>query len=322
MFLIHIHSLFSLLVLLITFIIPTSQYKPIIGIFANPYPDTDYTINNGTVVFGSYVRWLESAGAEVLAIHQWYTHEQIDDVLSKINGVLFMGGGRDFNTSALWEQNALYIMKSALEKGFPIWGTCLGFQLIGVLLSEDESILKLGYDHMGYLDNLTFTSSTLESKMFSFLNANEFDYLLNRNAAIFFHTWGIGEDDWNNNEKLTQLFTITSLGNDANKKIFVSSFEGKNNNIFATQFHPEANPYVRYDGYEVEHTVDCLRISHKLGFSFVKHAKKVLNRMEYYERKRFDFINTYAKGSEDRYETENDAYFFFKKEQKVKEAIM
>ena len=321
MFHIHIHSLLSLLVLLITFV-PTLQYKPIIGIYANPYPDTDYTINNGTVVFGSYVRWLESAGAEVLAIHQWYTHEQIDDVLSKINGVLFMGGGRDFNTSALWEQNALYIMRSAIEKGFRIWGSCLGFQLIGVLLSEDESILKLGYDHMGYLDNLTFTSSTLESKTFSLLNANELDSLKNKNAAIFFHTWGISEDDWNSNEKLNQLFTITSLGKDAKGNVFVSSFEGKNNNIFATQFHPEANPYVRYDGYEVEHTVECLRISHKLGFSFVKQAKKVLNRMEYHERKRFDFINTFAKGSEDRHEEDDDAYFFFKKEQNENEPIM
>lgn len=292
----------------------TFQYKPIIGIYANIYPESDYSTNNASVIFGSYVRWLESLGAESLAIHPWYTHEYLDSLLSKINGVLFMGGGRDFNSSSLWEQTALYILKSSLSKPIPIWGTCLGFQLITFLLSEDNSIIKHQYNHMGYLDNITFTPYTLNSKMYSFLNKDDFESLLSRNATAYFHTWGVSEEDWNENEKLKNLFDVTGYGTDVNGKKFVSSFEGKENLIFGTQFHPEANPFVRYDGYEVEHSVDCLRISHKVGMAFVKYARMILNRMDYYERKEYDFINTYGKGNEDKYDKEDNAYFYFKKD--------
>ena len=66
--------------------------RPIIGIYGNPYPIEDYEKNNADVIVGAYVRWLESFGAEVVAIHQWYTTEELDTLLSKINGVLFQGG--------------------------------------------------------------------------------------------------------------------------------------------------------------------------------------------------------------------------------------
>ena len=301
--------------LLIGLINLTQQHKPIIGIYGNPEPEEDFVINTQTTIYGSYVRWLESFGAEALAIHQWYTHEQIDDILSKINGVLFMGGGREFNVTALWEQNALYIMKSSIKQGFPIWGTCMGFQLISVLLSDDETILKEEYSHMGYLDNLTLTTYASGSRMYNLFNEDDFDSLLNRNGTIYFHTWGVSESDWNNNANLPHLFDITSFGHDIKGKQFVNSFEGKNNtiNIFATQYHPEKNPYIRYDGYEVEHTVDTLRVSHKLGLSFIEQTRRNTNRMAYNERKNYDFLNTYGKGNEDSYDPENNCYYFSKK---------
>ena len=309
----YINIIISVVLLALTY-----QYKPIIGIFANPYPDQDYIHNNQTVIHGPYVRWLESFGAEVLAIHQWYTHEQIDDILSKVNGVLFMGGGRDFNFTALWEQQALYIMKASLAKGFPLWGTCLGFQLILQSLSEVEGLLKGVYNHMGHLDNLTLTSNARGSRMYSYFNEDDFYALENRNATIYFHQFGVNNVDWNTSKTLTTLFDVTSFAFDLDDRIFVNSYEGKNDsvNIFATQYHPEKNPYVRYDGFEVEHTVDVLRTSHKLGLRFIEQARQNTNRMKYNERKNYDFINTYAKGSEDSYDPEGNAYYFSKKDNK------
>ena len=73
------------------------------------------------------------------------------------------------------------------------------------------------------------------------------------------------------------------------------------------------NPYIRYDGYEVEHTVDTLRVSHKLGISFIEQTRKNTNRTAYNERKNYDFLNTYGKGNEDSYDPENNCYYFSKK---------
>ena len=88
-----------------------NEYKPVIGIYGNSYPQNDFEYANQTFIAGSNVRFLESYGAETMAIHQWYSDQELEEILSKINGVLFIGGGRDFNLSSNWEKNAIYIIK-------------------------------------------------------------------------------------------------------------------------------------------------------------------------------------------------------------------
>ena len=81
-------------------IITTLKYynekKPIIGIYGNPNPEEDYNIGESDYVPQTYINWIESLGGEVMIIHQWYLEEEIKLILSKINGVLFLGGGREF----------------------------------------------------------------------------------------------------------------------------------------------------------------------------------------------------------------------------------
>ena len=130
-------------IFLIKIILPLdyNEYKPIIGIFANPSPESDNKFFNKTYVPLSYIRWLESYGAEVMVIQEWYDYKEIDNILKQINGILFTGGGRDFNLSSNWEKNAIYIIEKAKNDKIPVWGTCMGFQLINVLLSRNNNIL-------------------------------------------------------------------------------------------------------------------------------------------------------------------------------------
>ena len=100
------------IVLLLIKINTYNEYKPVIGIYANPEPENDNDNYNMTYVPLSYIRWLESFGADVMIIQQWYNKSEIDNILLKINGILFTGGGRDFNLSSNWEKNAIYIIKS------------------------------------------------------------------------------------------------------------------------------------------------------------------------------------------------------------------
>lgn len=71
------------------------------------------------------------SGAQVIPIFSYNNTQYLDDVLSKVNGVLFTGGGMDFNIKLRWTANADYILKHAIASNkqgnpFPIWGTCLG----------------------------------------------------------------------------------------------------------------------------------------------------------------------------------------------------
>ena len=72
------------------------------------------------------------SGAQVVPIFAYSSTTYLDEILSKVNGVLFTGGGITFNISTHWTASADRILKYAIaqnKKGntFPVWGTCLGF---------------------------------------------------------------------------------------------------------------------------------------------------------------------------------------------------
>ena len=94
----------------------SKKYKPVIGIYGNSEPENDdEKFINGTYYPLSYVYWLESMGAEVMAIHYWYPYDVIDEILHKVNGILFLGGSRDIHKNGTWEQKASYIMEQSLN---------------------------------------------------------------------------------------------------------------------------------------------------------------------------------------------------------------
>lgn len=84
------------------------------------------------------------SGAQVVPIFAYSNRSYFDNLLPRINGVLFPGGDTDINITTKWTQNADYIFKYAMEQNkkgnvFPIWGTCLGMQLLAYLSSGYDS---------------------------------------------------------------------------------------------------------------------------------------------------------------------------------------
>lgn len=81
------------------------------------------------------------AGAQVIPLFYHYSYQQLEDILGKINGVFFPGGGgmviaNDTN----WVGKAKYIVQHAIKQNqagnrYPIWGTCLGYYLVMYCLS-------------------------------------------------------------------------------------------------------------------------------------------------------------------------------------------
>ena len=72
------------------------------------------------------------SGAQVVPIFSFSDTAALNSILSKINGVLFTGGGTPIDINNKWTKNADYILKYAIsenKKGnvFPVWGTCLGW---------------------------------------------------------------------------------------------------------------------------------------------------------------------------------------------------
>ena len=296
------------------------SFKPVIAIYGNSNPENGDTYVNGTYYPLSYIYWLESVGAEVMAIHYWYPFDVIDEILNKVNGVLFLGGDRSFHKDGVWEIKAKYIMDQALLIELPIWGTCQGFQLIGVLMSDNyNSLLKNGFTDSNELHGLEITEKAKSSKMFKYFSQKDYNILKNGNSTIYNHRFGFYPEDFYKEEILNELFVVTSISEDIKGLKFIDTFEGKYDKIkiYAVQFHPEKNPFKRY-GYSVEQNIDSLLVSQKLAMGFIDEAIKNKNRFDSSvnnegDRAQFDFFNTYQ-GTPNGY-ISNDIYYFSKKEE-------
>ena len=125
--------------------------RPIIGIYTQENEDDPPRGNSNdlfqTFISASYVKWVEMSGAQVVPIFAYSNQSDIAALLPKLNGVLFPGGDLDFDIKNRWTSNAYFIFKWAIEQNdkgniFPIWGTCMGHQLLGYLTCDGDTPLS------------------------------------------------------------------------------------------------------------------------------------------------------------------------------------
>lgn len=113
----------------------------------------------------AYVRFIESAGARVVPIIWDEPEDIIIEKVSKLDGVLYPGGGGDYINAGkiVFEQ-----IKKFNDDGkfYPAWGTCLGFERLAIFTATDgEKVLeKYGVSHISI--PIEFKVDASDSKMF------------------------------------------------------------------------------------------------------------------------------------------------------------
>ena len=66
-------------------------------------------------VENNYVRWLQASGADLVAVHPWTSYEEIDYLLTKVNGILFQGNPDNLDIKSSYYNIIKYIYKKTLE---------------------------------------------------------------------------------------------------------------------------------------------------------------------------------------------------------------
>ncbi|XP_016103443.1 gamma-glutamyl hydrolase-like [Sinocyclocheilus grahami] len=135
--------------------------RPIIGILTQEVDD--YMKKFGeTYIPSSYVKYIESGGARVVPIRLNQSFAEHEKIFRSINGLLLIGGSVNLETSDFAHTAGIYfrLALKANEEGeyFPIWGTCLGFQLLTVLVAGENLLSKTTAENVTY--PLNFTSGT------------------------------------------------------------------------------------------------------------------------------------------------------------------
>ncbi len=308
------------LIILLSILSISIEYKPVIGIYGVVSPSDDYTKYNKETLDEALVRWLEDEGAKIILIHHWYSHEILDEITSKINGILLPGVLRKKNSlDNLWESNAKYLINKSIEKKIPIIGICRGFLLLSSIIGNNMNILSLYNNKRAF--NVEIIPESFKAKLFSLFQPKNFEEMKNLLTTPFYHIRGIIPEDFKKNKILNENFIITSYGYDKNGKKFVGSIESKNMNkfqIYGLQFHPEKAPYIRHPRYKNKQTSDTIERSQLIALFFVNECKKNNHKFSENDFQKFDFIDTYNRNKNADFDYEMNTFTFYKDNKREK----
>ena len=144
--------------------------NPIIGILTQPSPFLEFPREQYSHIASSYIKGIEASGGHAIPIKYDETKENIDMILKGINGILLPGGGaniREKNATTgkrqytQYGKTAKHLIRFAkkenrMGKYFPLWGTCLGFEMMAMAYSGKKSVIRKVYGMVNNVDSLIF----------------------------------------------------------------------------------------------------------------------------------------------------------------------
>ncbi|XP_004489007.1 gamma-glutamyl hydrolase 2-like [Cicer arietinum] len=261
---------------------PNLYYRPVIGILSHPGDGASGRLNNATdisYIAASYVKFVEAAGARVVPLIFTEPTEKLLKKLELVNGVLFTGG---------WAKDGLYfetvkrIFKKALEKNdagdhFPLYGVCLGFELITMIISEDNNILE-EFSGKNQASSLQIVeNANIEGSVFGRFPPDLLKKLSTECLVMQNHCFGISPAKLLDNPKLSSFFEILTTCNDEDDKVYVSTVRSRNYPVTGFQWHPEKNAF-EWGSSKIPHTEDAIQITQHVANFLVSEARKSLNR--------------------------------------------
>jgi len=226
---------------------------------------------------GEYVRWLQSAGAQVVPIRYDSTPSQIAALYAQINGVLFTGGGLGLELDSQYVVTAKHLYDLVMTSHadhVPLWGTCMGFQLLHILTAWNDSVLcEYCYASKNASWPLQLTSAAKHSRLFSGLLDSSVATLTRENSTFNWHRDGVTLGAYRKWPILAEFFDVLSLNQDRNGSTFISTVEAKNWPIYGAQWHGE-KIYNFEPTYQIDHSRAAWNAMNNVAAFLVDEAKK------------------------------------------------
>uniref|UniRef100_UPI00398ED130 gamma-glutamyl hydrolase-like n=1 Tax=Pristiophorus japonicus TaxID=55135 RepID=UPI00398ED130 len=255
--------------------------RPVIGILAQHTVD-ELTEVAKSYVAASYVKYLESAGSRVAVIRLYLSESEYEKIFYSINGILLPGGAVDLEKSEFARVSSIFyrLALKACDRGdyFPIWGTCLGHQVLTALTAGENLLSRTDTSNVAL--TLDFTDETKSSQIFKDFSPEMMKVLSEKPLTGHFHKFSVTVQAFETNEKLRSFYRLVSTNRDRQGVPFVSTIEALVYPIYGTQWHPEANRFLWKESLEAPHCAHGVRLSYLLAEFFVNEARKSLHRFE------------------------------------------
>ncbi|XP_065607996.1 gamma-glutamyl hydrolase [Cyrtonyx montezumae] len=290
---------------------PEPNERPIVGILSQECHFDEFHKFGSSYIAASYVKFLESAGARIVPIRLNLSDEEYDKIFHSINGVLFPGGDVDLKTSEYSKVAKIFYHKAleANDKGdyFPVWGTCLGHELLTYLTSGENLLVNTKTN--GFSLPLNFTSAAKYSRLFKNLPNDLLRAFANEPLTSNFHKWSISMENFTKNEKLYNFYNILTTNTDDEVE-FISTMEAYKYPIYGVQWHPEKNPFEWKNSSGIPHSSTAVRAAYYIADFFVNEARKSLHRFPSEGEETKELIYNYTPMYTGTFSSFQQVYFF------------
>lgn len=254
---------------------PLNQ-RPIIGVLSQKQFGKEVKFGSSYIP-ASYVKFLEAAGARVVPILVNQTREYYEHLFYSLNGILFPGGGADIVLSGYGKAGKIIFDLSvkANDKGdyFPLWGTCLGFELLSYLAINKNMLKRCSVYDVALPLNKTKDFHT--SKMFKNIPKEIENILTTKPVTVNYHNWCLTLSNYSKSglENFFRVLTTSKYKNE----VFISTFEAQRYPFYAVAWHPEKNQYefvYNAKHKNIPHSTEAVQVSQYFANFFVNETRK------------------------------------------------
>lgn len=160
-------------------------------------------------------------------------------------------------------------------KYMPLWGTCLGFELL-TFLDADRREHRASCDSDKQALPLEFESDFRTSRLFKSASDDIIDILKTEDVTSNFHHYCTTEKNLTD-FGLDANWRVLSTNYDWNGFKFISSIEHRFYPFYGVQFHPEKNIYEWVPDRNITHTANAIKASQYFAQFFVEETRKNFN---------------------------------------------
>lgn len=266
---------FDMLLILLTYLVShlsnvQATDRPVIGVLTQDlspsmFPTLPGIEDYSSWIVASNVKWLEAGGVQVVPIIVNGSIDQTDyfrEMFSSLNG-LMIPGGPDVSMlpDAGYSKASYAFFTMAMEANdagdfFPIWGTCLGMEMLGLITTGGQEYLTRCTSY-GSLP-LELSEGWEDSQLYGSAPSDVIDQFTSLPVTVNRHHWCLTQENFTN-FGMDAFWTVLSENSDPDGIRFISTLEAKDYPFFAIQYHPEKSSYTWTDqpGQQILHSKEA-----------------------------------------------------------------
>jgi len=158
---------------------------------------------------------------------------------------------------------------------FPLWGTCMGFQLLCILTANDASVLASNaFDSYNLPIPIVPSERARTSRLLGSLPDSLYFAATTLNITMNNHHDGVYPDVFARNAALSSFYWVLSTNVDRKGIPFVSTMEGKTIPFYGVQWHPEKAPFEWTPNEAIPHSSIAVQLAQSMANFYVNEARK------------------------------------------------